>query len=65
MSLSLLLIMAANRLVMDNGEPSTYQLLYLQDQKSFRLHGHRFSEWGNDRLGCCFADKFYQHVGYT
>ena len=38
-SLSLLPIMAANTLVMDNSEQITYQLPYLQDQKLLRLHG--------------------------
>jgi len=56
-SLSVLRIMAANTLDMDNSEQITYQLPYSKDRKSLRLHWHSFSESGSHRVACSFADN--------
>jgi len=56
---------AANTLVMDNSNQMTFQLPYVQDQKSFMLRRHSFSECGSYQVACSFDGKGGQYVGYA
>jgi len=64
-SISLLRIMGANTLFMDNSEHITYQLPYFQDHESLRRHWLSFSKWDSDRVACSFALKGCQYGGYA
>jgi len=62
-SLSLLLIKAANTLVIHNSEQIASHLSYLQHWELLMLRWRSFSEWGCDCVAITFAYKGCQYIG--
>jgi len=63
--LSLLPIKVANTSVMPNSYQVTIQVPYWEDQQSWTLHWHSFSEWGSGPVAVSFGYKSYQYIGYA
>jgi len=49
---------------MHNSDQVTFQLLYLQEQKSLTLLSHSFLGGGSDIVSSCFAYKGGQYINY-